>query len=203
MKYLFVFLWVSLSSIVISQNRYHVDKTTFALNDTVVYLKHDMKPINGVLYCDNGDIGIYVNGKIDGLCREWYTNGQLMYEHNYKDGKEDGLGRMWYDNGQLLYEYNYKDGRDDGLHRLWHKDGQLCSESNYKDGEYDGLYRQWYENGQLNRKSNFKDGKRDGWSKKWYDNGQLKYEVNFKDGKLVNEKCYDENGNKIICEYKQ
>ena len=152
MKYLFVFLLVSMSSIVISQNRYHVDKTTFALYDTVVFLNHDMKPINGVLYCDYGDMGIYVKGKVDGLHEAWYENGQLLSEFNYKDGKEDGLCRGWYENGQLQIEQNYKDGKKDGLSRGWYENGQLLSESN------------------------------------------------FKDGKLINEKCYDENGNKIICE---
>ena len=152
MKYLFVFLLISMSSIVISQNRYHVDKTTFALKDTVVYLKHDMKPINGVLYCDYGDVGIYVKGKQDGLHREWHDNGQLMWEFNYKNDKADGLWRGWYENGQLKNEYNYKDGKEDGLCRGWHE------------------------------------------------NGQLKNEYNYKDGTLIDDRCYDENGNKIICE---
>ena len=109
MKYLFVFLLVSMSSIVISQNRYHVDKTNFTLKRPVVFLKQDMKPINGVLYCDYGDMGIYVKGKKDGLQRGWYEDGQLKYERNYKYGKEDGLNREWYENGQLQYERNYKD----------------------------------------------------------------------------------------------
>lgn len=109
MRYLFVFLLVSMSSIVISQNRYHVDKTTYAVYDTVVYLKHDMNPINGVLYCDYGDIGRYVNGKLDGLYRRWHKNGQLQYEENYKNGKRDGLARSWHENGRLQYEWNYKE----------------------------------------------------------------------------------------------
>ena len=152
MKYLFVFLLVSMSSIVISQNRYHVDKTTFALYDTVVFLNHDMKPINGVLYCDYGDMGIYVKGKVDGLHEAWYENGQLLCIMNYKDGKPDGLGREWYEDGQLKYEFNYKDGKKDGLYRVW------------------------------------------------YENGQMQYERNYKDGKLISKKCYDEDGNKIICD---
>ena len=169
MKYLFVFLLVSMSSIVISQNRYHVDKTTFALKDTVVYLKHDMKPINGVLYCDYGDVGIYVKGKKDGLLREW-KNGQLWIEGNYKDGKADGLVREWY------------------------KDGQLQFEGNYKDGKRDGLIRKWYDDGQLKIETNFKDGKRDGLDRGWHENGQLKFDYNYKDGKLISKKDWDKDG---------
>ena len=147
MKYLFVFLLVSMSSIVISQNRYHVDKTTFALKDTVVYLKHDMKPINGVLYCDYGDVGIYVKGKKDGLLREW-KNGQLQFEGNYKDGKRDGLIRKWYDDGQLKIETNFKDGKRDGLDRGWHENGQLKFDYNYKDGKLISK-KDWEKDGRL------------------------------------------------------
>ena len=34
---------------------------------------------------------------------------------NYKDGRQDGIQRDWYENGQLMFEENYKDGKDDGL----------------------------------------------------------------------------------------
>jgi hypothetical protein len=50
------------------------------------------------------------DGKKDGLWKEWYENGQLRWEKNYKDGKLDGLARGWYKNGQLRWENNYKDG---------------------------------------------------------------------------------------------
>lgn len=178
MKVIFVFLLVSISSIVISQNRYHVDNTTylFYYDDTVVKSKHDMKPINGVLYCDYGDIGIYVDGKNhDGFKRRWYRNGQLYYEYNLKDGKKDGLGKAWHKNGQLKAEVNFKDGKKDGLCIQWYKNGQLFNVAIYKDGEVDGLMRVW------NR------------------NGQLSQEKIFDHGKLVSGKCWDKEGNEMEC----
>ena len=156
-----MFLLVSMSSIVLSQNRYHVDKTTFAamstfaLTDTVVRLKYDMKPINGVLYCDYGDMGIYVEGKNDGLHRGWWSNQQLSSKCNYKDGKRDGLCRYWYENGQLSIDRNYKDGKRGGLDRYWYENGQLWWHQNYKDGKKDGLWRQWNEDGILWSEHNY------------------------------------------------
>ena len=200
MKYLFVFLLVSMSSIVISQNRYHVDNTTFALNDTVLYLKYDMKPINGVLYNDIGDMGICVKGKKDGLWREYYENGQLWYEYNYKDGKRDGLYRQWYENGQLWYEINYKDDKQDGLLRQWYENGQLETENYYKDGKSDGLGRGWYTNGQLFGEYYYKDGKRDGLTRRWYQNGQLSREYYYKDGELISKRCFDVDGKLKKCD---
>lgn len=149
MKYLFVFLLTAISSIVIGQNRYHVDKTTFALYDTVVNLKHDMKPINGLLYCDNGDMGIYVNGKEDGLHRYWYDNGQLWYENNFKDCQLHGVQRGWHEDGRLYYETNWKHGKKYGLHRQWYENGQLKYEVNYKENKKEGRFRYWDKYGNI------------------------------------------------------
>ncbi|MBP5160976.1 MAG: hypothetical protein ILP11_02895, partial [Alphaproteobacteria bacterium] len=40
----------------------------------------------------------------DGLCKEYYENGQVKSEYMYKDGKEDGLCKEYYENGQLMRE---------------------------------------------------------------------------------------------------
>jgi antitoxin component YwqK of YwqJK toxin-antitoxin module len=93
---------------------------------------------------------------------DYYTNGQLESEKNYKDGKKDGLQRGWYENGQLEYEENYKDGKWNGLQRAWYENGQLKYEINYKDGNKDGLWR-WFS----------------------YRDGQLEYEENYKDGEII------------------
>ena len=111
-----------------------------------------------------------------------------------------GIVRDWYENGQLQYDGNFKDGKRDSLCRTWYEDGQLMYDNNFKDGKRDGLSREWYENGQLKFEYNFKDGKEDGLCRGWHENGQLKNEYNYKDGTLIDDRCYDENGNKIICE---
>ena len=46
-------------------------------NDSITYLKIDMEPVNGVVYCEFGDKGKYINGKPEGLHEDWYENGQL------------------------------------------------------------------------------------------------------------------------------
>jgi len=47
--------------------------------------------------------------------REYYCNGQLMYEWNYINGQLHGLCKGWYSNGQLMYEWNYINGQRHGL----------------------------------------------------------------------------------------
>ena len=40
-----------------------------------------------------------------------------------KDGKKDGLFRDWYKNGQLKYEKNYKDGKAISK-KCWDEEGK-------------------------------------------------------------------------------
>lgn len=57
--------------------------------------------------------GLIMNGKKEGLWREFYSNGQLQSEGTYKNGLKsnkyldvpcNGVYRTWYDNGQLKSE---------------------------------------------------------------------------------------------------
>jgi len=150
MKYLFVFLLLGLvscgdASSNASENvkpklkEYSIYEITIP-NDTMAFFKYDMKPVTGFV-------------------REWYEDGQLKSECNYKDGKRDGAEKGWYEDGQLKYECNYKDGKRDGAEKGWYEDGQLKSECNYKDGKWD-LWKGWNEDGQL--QFNYKDGRHAG-----------------------------------------
>ena len=196
MRYLFVFFLVSMSSIVLCQNRYHVDKTTFALEESVVYLKHDMKPINGVLYCNYGDIGRYINGKIDGVHRAWYDNGQIRLEVNCNEGIPIGLSKGWHKNGQIKFEYYFKDGYRYGLCKEWFENGQLHKELNYNKFLLHSRY--WYKNGQLKKEREDKDG--NGSCKEWYENGRLRQKYDIEDGIHVNKKCFGKEGIVIECD---
>jgi len=126
MKYLFVFLLLGLvscgdASSNASENvkpklkEYSIYEITIP-NDTMAFFKYDMKPVTGFV-------------------REWYEDGQLKSECNYKDGKRDGAEKGWYEDGQLKSECNYKDGKWD-LWKGWNEDGQL--QFNYKDGRHGG-----------------------------------------------------------------
>jgi len=41
---------------------------------------------------------------------DYYENGQIKLERNYKNGKLDGKVTEWHWNGQKKAEFNYKDG---------------------------------------------------------------------------------------------
>ena len=105
-----------------SQNRYHIDETTNP-TDTLCYLKSDMSLLNGVVYNEFGDIGLFKNGKREGLNKIWYDDGQIMSKRKYKNGKWVGLHKVWYENGQLKFEGSFKEGVIDGLRKIWYENG--------------------------------------------------------------------------------
>ena len=41
---------------------------------------------------------------------DYYENGQIKIERNYKDDKLDGKWTYWHENGQIKSEKNYKVG---------------------------------------------------------------------------------------------
>ena len=67
----------------------------------------------------------FKDGKRDGLCRDWYEDGQLKSERITKMVVEMVYVRDWHENGQLMLEENYKDGKKDGLAQSVVRDGQL------------------------------------------------------------------------------
>ena len=56
---------------------------------------------------------------------DYYENGQIKLEGNYKDNKRDGKWTYWYENGQIEQEGNYKDHKQDGKWTWWHENGQI------------------------------------------------------------------------------
>ncbi len=118
----------------------------------------------------------YKEGKLEGIQKFWYDNGQLYYENNYKNGKLNGIQKFWYDNGQLYYEENYKNGKKEGIQKGWYDNGQLLYENNYKEGKAEGKQKRWYNNGILTFEQNYENGNMKGIQKIWDFNGKITYE---------------------------
>ena len=56
--------------------------------------------------------------QLDGVGREWHTNGQLETEATYLFGEIDGVFRRWYDTGELRYEAFYHDGKFESVNKF-------------------------------------------------------------------------------------
>ena len=71
----------------------------------------------------------------DGIIKEFYENGQLQDERNFKDGMQEGISKTYFESGQIDSEVMYKNNLKEGLGKFYYESGKLKSEANYKDGK--------------------------------------------------------------------
>ena len=72
---------------------------TFHLLNTPALAEHkgtELLGRNGLWYYPSHDDP--VNGRV----MEWYSNGQVRAEQNYKDGKRDGIFTEWDEQGNII-----------------------------------------------------------------------------------------------------
>jgi antitoxin component YwqK of YwqJK toxin-antitoxin module len=82
--------------------------------------------------------GSYITNKV------YHENGQLYQTYKYEGSKM--VNKEWYENGILGCEINYKDDVKDGLWRFYNENGQLEEESTWENGELISK-KCWKENG--------------------------------------------------------
>jgi TonB family protein len=180
-----------------AQQRYDQGKTVCP-NDTLTFLKFDMIPVNGIVYNEFGDLGLFENGKPEGLHQRWYENGKLESEIQYKNGQYHGSRKQFFRNGQLSSNGNFKDNLLNGCNRKYNINGNLVSEFDYLDGKKNDISRIWNDEGLLLFEYNYKDGKPNGSQRGWYKSSQLMYEFNYLDGRDSIQKIWYDNG-QLMC----
>ena len=188
-------------------------ETTLVDREGVFYTKDTNKPYSGPvfsLYEGGGkkSEGNIKDGKGDGKWTLWYENGQKKSEVTLKDGKEDGIYTTWYENGLKESEYTFKNGIEvEGS--TWsiyvdqyHESGQKFTEEYREDGTENYTTFVYDENGHLTQEYNYRDGKQDGLLYDFHHpNGQKSWEGNFNKGEKMSERCWDEDGNEIECDF--
>jgi len=110
-------------------------------------------PITGIVYSLNNNdvlfIDRYLNGKKDGICRQWYPNKQLKEVRYFESGKYESEHKGWWEDGKQKFIYHYKNDEFDGNVEEWQSDGLLFRDFNFKNGYEDGMQRMWYANGKI------------------------------------------------------
>ena len=155
---------------------------------------------------------------------EYYKNGQIKVQGNYKEDKRDGEFKAFLRNGKSAGSVFYKDGKiikstlvkamkdnasfspvtdiyyklEDShtLRKVDYENGLLRIYFIYnKDGIPDGESVEYYEEGNIKSIIPFKNNMVEGLTITYYENGNIDEEVNYKNDKMNGEaKSYDENG---------
>ena len=83
----------------------------------------------------------------DGLHKDYYDNGQIEAQVEYKSGKMNGQSNYYYESGELQSEGMFKDDNREGVWKGYHKNGKLRKMCEFKNGELSSLEEEWDENG--------------------------------------------------------
>ena len=87
---------------------------------------------------------IYLNGKRNGKGKEYYNNGEIKFDGEFKLGKK--WSGKWYDkNHNIIYEL--KNGN--GFIKEYFDNGKLCFEAEYLNGQKNGKGKEYYYDGKL------------------------------------------------------
>ena len=141
-----------------------------------------------------------------GLCRDFYDNGEIKLEKNYKAGVLHGSFVRYYKNGQVNIEMEYKEGSPIYGFKQYYKSGKLKAEKiyqgnkqtltrwfeegqksaliNFENNMLHGKFQQWYKNGVKEMEGSYKYDKHDGLFTAWFSNGQMKIQGNYIEDKL-------------------
>ena len=97
---------------------------------------------DGLLY--KPDSTVPLTAKVE----HFHKNGQLKTQYSAIEGKREGLVKDWYENGQLYTESTWMKGELNGVYRNWRENGQLRQELPYVNDKLQGVGNFWRENGQ-------------------------------------------------------
>ncbi len=77
------------------------------------------------------------------------------------------------------------------------ENGTVGMRGEFVDGKFSGLWTWWYENGSKKRETTYTKGVKVGYAYWWYKNGVKKLEVKFENNRNVEQKRWDEKGNRL------
>jgi uncharacterized protein len=115
---------------------------------------------NGVI---TGEGIIREDGSRDGHWKEFYEDGGLKSEGDYKDGKQVGEWKYFYPNGKLEQAGKYSSaGKLTGKWKWYFEMGQLLLEEDYINGIKDGVHTEYDENQNVVEEGEYVNGLEDG-----------------------------------------
>ena len=144
-------------------------------------------------------------GRRQGPWRDFYPNGQLRYEGQFKNDKCKGTFRYYDEQGNLKATNEFDKTGESAFNKTFAPNGRVIATGNYLNQKKEGEWK-YYDpsSGQLRLVEENKDGKVHGWSRIYNpNNGVLAEETQFVEG-LPEGKCnkFSDTGILIMeCQY--
>ena len=203
MKYIFTILILGVLINFNAQNKYSkqpkckkVEGIELKINESLGKVPKDYTGI--AKKCNKGKVISlipYKDGLMHGVVYNWWPNGNLRGEANFKLGKPNGGRREWHLNGKMSFEGGYG-----GATRRWNNKGQI-KDSTVLDNEGSGMIFKWDFLGRfLESECPIVNNRKNGTKKVYYSNGKIRKLENYRDGKFISEQCFNKEGSRIKCE---
>ncbi len=84
-------------------------------------------------------VGLYENGRPEGVWTWWFESGKKMMEGVFIEGKRNGIWNTWYHNGQIKSKGLYSNDMLNGTFSSWYSNGNIKNYGNYIDDKLHGL----------------------------------------------------------------
>lgn len=78
-----------------------------------------------------------------------------------------------------------------------HPNGKIGLKGQVVEGKKEGVWIWWYSDGQKKRETTFESNKKEGLTTYWYINGVKSKEIMYKEDKNIDQKLWDEKGNRL------
>lgn len=119
---------------------------------------YELNPVNKDTLLWEG----YSDGQLQGDCKKWYPNKQLMEERYYLAGEKNGKQIAYWPNGNKRFEFTAVTDVCEGEMKEWTIDGRLFHLAHFVKGQEEGVQKLWNENGKIRANYVIINGKRYG-----------------------------------------
>lgn len=156
-------------------------------------------------YYANGQLryeGQFKNGKCQGEFKYYDEQGHLKATNTYDRSGDKALNKTYAPNGTMIATGYYVNQKKDGEWRYFsHDNGVLILVEENRNGKVHGNSKVYYETGTLMMERQFVDDRMEGHAKIYYPSGALKEEGNYHNGEKTGIwKAYNEDGDEISSE---
>lgn len=145
----------------------------------------------------------YNAGKLEGVIKEYFPDGNISFVKSYKAGELNGPVREYYPNGIVKEESNYIRGELNGSLKKYSDSGTLLSRAEYLYNELSGPYKEYFVNGKVKVEIEYLNNKKEGSHKEYDADGILLADYNYSRDKLEGhtKKYYEDGSIQMIANY--
>ncbi len=137
-------------------------------------------------------------GVLEGKGKNYFKNGKLSAEADYKNGLLDGSRITYYENGKLRQEEKYAANNANGYFTGYYINGEVSEEGWYVDGRREGTVISRDLLGNINSKIYYLGNNINGITENYYATGKMDYKA-FYDNNWFNKLEQFDTAGKLLC----